>query len=381
MKVLMVVSWYSPKNAEVMSAGVFHYEQSMALKPYCDTALYYPYDETLPSKFEKSEEKGLLTYRRKLSKVKIPKMSLAVQILNIILDLKKICKDFKPDVIHAHCAIPAGFAVTLFGKLYGIPVVITEHNPIEHFALNKKLVKSQVNFAYSNSKANICVSNDSMNKMKSNFKDCDFRVIYNGIYSPEAIGNDGIKYRVDGKINCCIVAAFYSKDIKGYQYLIPAISKLKKQGMPIVLHIVGGGDYFDYYVNMAKELDVEDCIIFYGNCEKKKVYSLVSQMDFNISASIYECSGVSVEEALLLGRPMLVTRSGGANSLVNDKVAIVVDRGSTEALADGIAKMVEMLPQFNEKEIYKYAFENFEIDQVSQKYMKLYNSILEKKDE
>lgn len=381
MKVLMVVSWYSPKDAEVMSAGVFHYEQSMALKPYCDTALYYPYDETLPSNFEKGEERGLLTYRRKISKVKIPKMSFAIQILNILCDLKKICKEFKPDIIHAHCAIPAGFAVNLFGKLHGIPVVITEHNPIEHFALDKKSVKSQVGFAYSNSKANICVSLDSMNKMKANFAGCDFRVIYNGIYSPEVVGKDGVNYRVDGKINCCIVAAFYSKDIKGYQYLIPAIAELKRQGMPIVLHIVGGGDYFDYYVNMAKELDVEDSIIFYGNCEKKKVYSLVSQMDFNISASIYECSGVSVEEALLLGRPMLVTRSGGANSLVNDKVALVVDRGSTEALVDGIAKMVEMLPQFNQKEIYNYAFENFEIDQVSQKYMKLYNSILENKDE
>ncbi len=377
----MVVSWYSPKDAEVMSAGVFHYEQSMALKPYCDTALYYPYDETLPSKFEKSEERGLLTYRRRLSRVRIPKMGLVVQILNISSDLKRICKEFKPDIIHAHCAIPAGFAVNLFGKLYGIPVVITEHNPIEHFALDKRLVKAQVEYAYSNSKANVCVSIDSMNKMKSNFGNCDFRVIYNGIYSPDVIGKDGVNYRIDGKINCCIVAAFYSKDIKGYQYLIPAVAELKKQGMPIVLHIVGGGDYFDYYVNMAKELDVQDCVIFYGNCEKKKVYSLVSQMDFNISASIYECSGVSVEEALLLGRPMLVTRSGGANSLVNDKVAVVVDRGSTEALVDGIRKMVEILPHFDENEIYNYAFENFEIDQVSQKYMELYNGILENKDE
>ncbi len=379
MRVLMVVSWYSPKNAEVMSAGVFHYEQSMALKPYCDTALYYPYDENLISNFEKNEEKGLLTYRRRLPKVKIPKISFMVQMIKIFSDLKRICKEFKPDIIHAHCAMPAGFIATLFGKLYSIPVVITEHNPIEHFALNKKRIKSQVNFAYSNSKANICVSNDSMNKMKSNFENCDFSVIYNGIYSPDTVGNDGNNYRVEGKINACIVAGFYSKDIKGYQYLLPAIAELKKQDKPIVLHIVGGGDYFDYYVNMAKELNISDCCIFYGNCVKQKVYSIVSQMDFNISASIYECSGVSVEEALLLGRPMLVTRSGGANSLVNDKVAIVVDRGSTEALVDGIIKMVEMLSQFNEKEIYDYAFENFEIDQVSKKYMELYNGILEKK--
>ncbi len=381
MKVLMVVSWYSPKDAEVMSAGVFHYEQSMALKPYCETALYYPYDKTLPSKFEKDEEKGLLTYRRRVPKVKIPKAGFFIQLFNTLRDLKKICKEFKPDIIHAHCAIPTGFAVNLFAKSRGIPVVITEHSPIEHFPLHRKSMKSLGDYAYANSKANVCVSMDSMNKLKANFSGCDFRVIYNGIYSPEVIGNDGESYRVDGKINCCIVASFYSKDIKGYQYLIPAIAELKKRGMPIVLHVVGGGDYFDYYVDMAKKLGVDESIVFHGNCEKKKVYSLVSQMDFSISASLYECSGVSVEEALLLGKPMLVTRSGGANSLVNDKVALVVDRGSTEALVDGIIKMADRLPQFDSKEIYDYAFKNFEIDQVSQKYMKLYQSILENKNE
>ncbi len=379
MKVLMVVSWYSPKDAEVMSAGVFHYEQSMALKPYCDTALYFPYDVNLPSEFEKNEEKGLLTYRRKIRKSKIPKMSLIIQIFNIFRDLKRICKEYKPDVIHAHCSVPAGFATTLFSKIYGIPVVITEHSPIEHFAFDKKIVKSQVGFAYSNSSANICVSIDSMNKMKSHFPKCDFSVVYNGIYSPEIIGNDGNNYRVDGKINACIVAGFYSKDIKGYQYLLPAIAQLKSQGIGVVLHIVGGGEYFDYYVNMAKDLDIEDCCIFHGNCLKQKVYSIVAQMDFNISASLYECSGVSVEEALLLGRPMLVTRSGGANSLVNEDVAIVVDKGSEEALVSGIIEMIERLPEFKEEIIRKYAFENFEIDQVSKKYMEIYNNLLEKK--
>ena len=51
----MVVSWYSPKDAQVMTAGVFHYEQSMALKAHCETALYYPYDENLKAKVIKGK--------------------------------------------------------------------------------------------------------------------------------------------------------------------------------------------------------------------------------------------------------------------------------------------------------------------------------------
>lgn len=379
MKVLMIASWYSPKDAEVMTAGVFHYEQSMALKKYCETALYYPFDTTLQQGFEKGNEKGLLTYRRRMACVKIPKMTAVVQMLNMLSDLRKICREFQPDVLHAHCGLPAGNVVALFGRLYGYPVVITEHSPLEHMALYRRSVKAQIHYAYKNSGANVCVSGDSMSRLQACFPDCRFQVIYNGILSPESMELENAVYAKEGKINCCIVAAFYSKDIKGHQFLLPAIAKLKEEGLPIVLHICGGGDYFGYFADMARELGISDDCVFYGNCTKQKVYSIVSQMDFNISASLYECSGVSVEEALLLGKPMLVTRSGGANSLVTDAVAIVVDRGSIDALAEGIREMVRRLDSFDPEEIKAYAFQNFEIDQVSRQYMRLYEKLLESK--
>ena len=375
MKVLMVTSWYSPKNAPVMTAGVFHYEQSIALQKYCQTALYYPYDTNLDKGFVKGEERGLLTYRRKTGGFSIPKLSAFLHQMQILSDFRRICKDFQPDVIHAHCGIPAGRIAVRFGKKHGIPVVITEHCPMEQLQVDIPQVKEKLHYAYYNSSANICVSKDSMERLQANFPDCSYQVIYNGILSPETMELEKTPYAQKDKINCCIVAAFYSKDIKGYQFLLPAIAQLKAEGMPVVLHICGGGDYFEYYVNLAKELDIEDCCIFHGNCSKGKVYSIVSQMDFNISASLFECSGVSVEEALLLGKPMLVTRSGGANSLVNEDVAIVVDKGSTEALVAGIKEMSRRLGSFDSEAIRKYAEENFEIDHVSRQYMALYEEI------
>ena len=378
MKILMVTSWYSPTDAPVMTAGVFHYEQSMALKEYCETALYFPYDTTLQTGFAKGEERGLLTYRRKSGGISIPKISALIHQMKILSDLKRICKEFKPDVIHAHCGIPAGRIAARFCKKHGYPVVITEHCPMEQLPVDNPTFRNKLHYAYANSSANVCVSKDSMERLQPHFPDCKFQVIYNGILAPENIAMEPGSYAVEGKINCCIVAAFYSKDIKGYQYLLPAIAKLKAEGVPVVLHVCGGGDYFEYYVNLAKELDIEDCVIFYGNCSKAKVYSIVSQMDFNISASLFECSGVSVEEALLLGKPMLVTRSGGANSLVTDDVAIVVDKGSAEALVDGIKEMSQRLKDFDAKTIRAYAEENFEIDHVSRQYMALYQSLISK---
>lgn len=373
----MIATWYGSKSEENPTAGVFHYEQSMALKPHCNTALYFPYDKDLSEPFLKEEEHGLLTYRRR--DYRFPKLGKLQRMIHIFRDLKYICKDFKPDILHAHCACFTGVFVTLFGKIYGYPVVITEHSPMEHFPLNNKSSKKQIHYAYHNSSANVCVSPNSMERLKKQFPDCNYRVIYNGVYNPSSFPKDGNTYRVPNKINCCIVASFYSKDIKGYQYLLPAISQLKQMGSPIMLHICGGGNFQEEYEVLAKKLDILDYCIFYGNCSKQKVYSILSQMDFTISASLYESAGVSVEEALLLGKPVLVTKSGGANSLVNNDVAIVVEKGSTQALVDGIIDMIKKLPHFSQDVISDYATRNFEMNHINCQYMSLYEEVLKKK--
>ena len=370
---MMMVTWFTSRDAEVLLDGVFHYEQSMALKQYADMALYYPFDQSEEKGLVKRMERDLLTYRF------APwHNDRARRFPEILKGSIEAVKDYQPDIIHAHVAAGAGVIAVIVGKLLHIPVIVTEHNPIELSHFDKKINRMLVDFVYRRTYANICVSKDSRDRLSKIFPKCEFHVIYNGIENPERIEADGGNYAVEGKLNFAIVAAFYSKEIKGYQYLLPALAALKEKGYPFMLHVCGGGDYLDYYKNMAKELGIEDSVIFYGQCERQKVYSIVRQMKFTVSASIFECSGVSVQEAMLLGKPLVVTRSGGANSLVTDQTAIVVDRESSEALTEGIEKMLKELDEggFESKEIQNYAYGHFEIDQVSKRYMKLYRKCL-----
>ena len=371
MKILMIPTWYSARDAEVMSAGIFHYEQSMALKKYAETAVYFPYDMNYDGGFTQAEEHGLLTFRR-------GKRLAFLRPIYYVLDYLKICKTFKPDIIHGHVALAAGLPAVMLGKLFKVPVVITEHNPMEMMGFENP---SRVDFArkmYKGSNANICVSRNQMERLQEYFPEMKFQVIHNGVYDPETIERDGKQYAVEGNINACIAATFYSKDIKGYQFLIPAIKELVDSGMKITLHICGGGDYMAYYQDMAKELGIEKNCIFYGQVDKKQMYSMMSQMDFIISASLFESAGVTVQESQLLKKPVVVTKSGGANSLVTEESAIVVDKGSVDALVNGIREMVERLSTFDAEKIRAYALSQFEIDQVSQKYMEVYTSISKK---
>ena len=370
MKILMIVNWYTPKDENVLKAGVFHNEQALALRDCCtDVRLYWPFDETIKGCSEE-EEWGIYTYRSSYDNEKnIRSFFYAVHYLEYII------REYKPDIIHAHCAYPAGLIACMIARKYKLPIIITEHCPIEQMDLNNVLKKWIRKIVYSKSNYNICVSRDSRNRLKEIYPSCDFRVIYNAIMNPNSFEYDNRNYKTVGAINCAIVAAFYSKTIKGYQYLIPAIKKVRDKGVNIVLHICGGGKYEKLYKDMAKDLEINEYCIFYGQQERKNVYAIVSQMDFCISASEFECSGVSVQEEMLLGKPVLVTKSGGANSLTTKDTSIVVERKSEEALVEGILDMSQQYKCFDANKIKQYAYDNFEISNVTKRYMKLYRSM------
>ncbi len=373
MKILMVVSWYTSKKEKILKEGIFHYEQSQALLPLCeDVRLYWPFDVEA-SDLEQGYERGLYTYRSHYNEKRKIK-----SVFKAIYYLKKICKEFKPDIIHVHCACPAGIIAIIAGKSFGIPVVLTEHCPIEQMKLNNLFLKLLRKYIYKNTKVNVCVSEDSMKRLSSIFSKCKYELIYNGIEDPSKIKRDGNKYRVDGYINCGIVGVFYDKYVKGYQYLIPAIETLKSKGKKIVLHICGGGEYEEYYKELAKSLNIENECVFYGQCDRKKVYSIIEQMDFCVSASIYESAGISVQEQMIMGKPTLVTKSGGASSLTNEFTSIVVDKDNQEVLVKGLEEMLDRYKAFDIEQIRKYAYENFEISKVTKQYINLYNGITNK---
>lgn len=372
MNILMMVTWYTPKGADGLEAGVFHYEQSMDLKKHCNVALYFPFDQQITETETKEVEWGLETYRSRFLPGRLVHNK-----RQMAKTMERIVREFHPDIIHAHCGCAAGHYAIGLGKRFHLPVVVTEHSPteltgVDHFGTNYLFAKR----AYRFSSANICVSVDSQQKLSACFPDCTFDVIYNGIILPDY--DEGTRqYYKEGYLNIVIVAILYDLEIKGMKYLLKAMQILKKQGRKIILHHVGGGEYLQHFQDMARRLEIDDVCVFHGKCDRKKLYEIVNEMDFFVSASLMECSGVSVQEAMLLGKPVLGTNSGGVDSLVPSQAGYIVKKADAGALADGITYMEENLEAYDRKWIRSYARKNFEISNISQRYMELYQKILD----
>ena len=369
--VLMVISWYGAKDGS-SQGGSFHYEQVKSLNDYCNCAIYYPYDRSLKEPFCGEVERGILTYRTKYK--------LENKLRNRIYmfrTMKRIVKEFHPDIIHGNVATESGRFAVMLGKLFHIPVMLTEHSAVEASGVTSFPHYYYARFAYGNSCYNACVSDDLRDKLKKVFPQYEFHTIYNGIRAMSVREKNNI-YRKANCVNIGMVAGFYSKEIKGVQFVLPAIKRMKEDGYKVALHIMGGGTYLQEYINYANELGLESTCTFYGACEKEKLFSIESEMDYMVSASLFESFGCAVAEGMMLGKPFVASKSGGVESIVNKDNGILVEKGSIDEIYDGLVKMYYMYEQYNPQEISTYANNKFAVDSISKRYMKIYSQILDK---
>lgn len=367
MKILFIVSWLYNNSDYEKIKGNFHVSLVKELNNFGEVILYYPFDTSLEQDYIVKVENKITIYRSKWNNRNL------VESLHYYNKCsKKIMKLFNPDIIHANVCAPAGMLSIWLKFIYKKKLIITEHIPVEMMSKKKWLFYE---VAYRNSDYLTAVSKNLADKLNERYKKCDFNVIYNGIEKIESIVDEK-NYRRKNSINCCIVGAFYDKNIKGYQYLLPAVSECIKGGMNITLHICGSGLYEEFYKQLSVELGIDNNCIFYGGCNKSQVYSIISQMDFCVSSSIVESAGVFVEESLCLGRPVLVTKSGGADSLVDESNSIVVEKKNVTDLIEGIKKMSSSYYKFDSDEIKENARKIYTLESVVKKYIEVYSSLL-----
>lgn len=365
-------SWYAGKNDEMPLGGIFHYEQAKELGKKCKVAIYYPFDKSLKQENISGIERGVLTYRSYFNR-----RHRFFNIIRMIKTFKKINKEFQPEIIHAHVATEVGRYALVLSKLFRKPLIVTEHSTMECSGVSKGIGKIYGKLVYSHSKYNICVSEDLQYKLQTTFPRCKFHTIYNGIIKPNRSHNQNF-YRIPNKVNIVLVAALYSPDIKGIQYVLPAIRKLLNEGYNLIFHIVGDGEYREYFERMAEEYEIRNNCIFYGACSKQKVFDIIDQMDFLISASLAESFGCSLAEAMMLGKPVIATRSGGPESFVNEDVGILIDKGDETAIVNGLRKMINMFDRYDSEKIRNFAYEKFEMGKICDCYLKLYHNMINK---
>lgn len=83
-------------------------------------------------------------------------------------------------------------------------------------------------------------------------------------------------------------------------------------------------------------------------------------------------------EALACGTPIITYNTGGSPEAIDEKTGVVVEQGDVEALADAIRKMKENT--LSSEACRKRAEEHFDKDKCFERYIKLYEELINSKN-
>ncbi len=134
---------------------------------------------------------------------------------------------------------------------------------------------------------------------------------------------------------------------------IPEICKnILETGINIRWYIIGYGGDEPLIKQKIKEYDMEEYVILFG--KKDNPYPYIANCDIYIQPSRYEGKCVSVREAQMLNKPVIITKYETSSSQLNDGVDGIIVPMENVACAEQIARVIR------DKELQKRLIEECE---------------------
>lgn len=277
----------------------------------------------------------------------------------------------KIDLIHAHVSYPAGYVASLLAKDVGIPYVLTEHmSPFPFPSLMREgKPLPEIIQAFDQAAATIAVSPSLANRITSF-----------GYREPTVIPNVVDERRfstcepLPGKFVFFTLCGL--TDQKGIDHLLEAIALWKPPADQFEFRIGGDGPMRATYQLMAERLGVADRVRWLGAVSREDAPRLFRECHIYVMPSRHETFGVVYAEAIACGKPIIATRCGGPEFIVNEINGRLVDVGDIKALSITMREMAENWRGYNPVKIrkdFEYRFSRFAV--VSQLQL-LYSSII-----
>ena len=283
-------------------------------------------------------------------------------IINGFFQCIRICRKWRPDVIHAHWPFPHAYIALGAAKLFKIPLVLNFHGAELLLIRKKKWVKPLLKFAIGQAQAIFANSSFTAGKIKAlrnvnvewspygttleDNKD-ESGVILSETKDPVTI----VPHPVNGKFKILFVGRHIER--KGICYLIEAAKYLPKDKFEI--RIVGVGDLTEQLKAQAAAVYDGAEIIFTGKLSPEdlaneyktaNVFTLPAIVDHKGDT---EGLGVVLIEAMELGLPIVASNVGGIPDVVVDgESGILVPEKDPVALADAF-KCLEANPTLIQK--------------------------------
>lgn len=272
-------------------------------------------------------------------------------------EVRKIIKNFKPDVIHIQMPLMIGQAVMKYGRRHGIPIVTTSHAMPENLMDNLRLVgrvakpinymikmfgarfHSKADYVTMPTKAAMGMFGSMVDKVN-----VPIEAVSNGIdlsrfsnTKPSA----AILKKFDIPTDVPIVSYIGRLDAeKHLLVLVRAFDRVLKNNKAHLL-MVGSGTDSDNLRILAYELGISDHITFAGRVSDEDLVELHKVGTLYCITSPVELQSIATLEAMASGKPIVAVDMGALWELCqNERNGFLCKTDDDKQIAESIEKII-----------------------------------------
>lgn len=148
--------------------------------------------------------------------------------------------------------------------------------------------------------------------------------------------------QLDGRFTIATFGRLYED--KGHRFVLDALPRILEFVPTLKYLIVGEGAEREGLKRQVCALGLEEAVVFLG--WRHDVPELMAVVDAVVQPSLQEAFSQSMAEALLMGRPLVITDVSGASELVpHDGIGVVVPCRDSGALAHAIIELAKNPPR------------------------------------
>ncbi|WP_051590889.1 glycosyltransferase family 4 protein [Bacillus sp. UNC438CL73TsuS30] len=124
---------------------------------------------------------------------------------------------------------------------------------------------------------------------------------------------------------------------KGFETIIEAAAIAKELKLEYSFVIAGKGPMLDTYRKLIQEKHLEDKITFIGFVSEQERNTFIQNCEMVVVPSLYEPFGIVALEAMALGKPTIVSKTGGLKGIVKHlQTGMLMAPGDAQSLLEQI---------------------------------------------
>lgn len=384
---LLVISNNFPDKNDGYIGDIFVKEQLRALRKYFDTIYVISPKPFGIELFRKAHQEDYNFDNIQVffpSFLTVPLFYFKYRKIWLLLAKRAVLRKIKEqnlrfDLIHAHYTWPSGVIGIELGKIFKVPIIVTEHTSR---TFEKAIKKRDSLYAktWKSCSAIIRVRKGDIKKIVSlGVPEHKIFHIPNGFDSKEFSVLDRSIARTKLGLPCkkrIMISIGNLLEVKGHKYLIDAMPGVISQKSDVLCLIVGSGPLTDKLQKQIRELGVEDHVKLVGAKSHNEIPLWLNASDLFVLPSLSEGNPTVMFEALGCGVPFVGTKVGGVPEVItSEDYGLLCEPGNADDLAEKI--LIALDKKWDREKIRRYA-EQFTWDNVTKQVMAVYESVLNK---